>query len=115
MVSALICAAESSSAGEVYNVGSGATVSVNRIVELLGGRKVSIPKRPGEPETTFADISLIKEHLGWSPTVSIEEGVNALLENIEYWRNAPVWTPDKIEEATRDWFHYLGKDSKSSG
>ena len=115
VVSALICAAESSSVGEAYNVGSGATVSVNRIVELLGGRKVFIPKRPGEPETTFADISLIKEHLGWSPTVSIEEGVNALLENIEYWRNAPVWTPDKIEEATRDWFHYLGKDSKSSG
>jgi UDP-glucose 4-epimerase len=30
-----------------------------------------------------------------------------MLENIEYWRDAPVWTVDRIEEATRDWFRYL--------
>jgi UDP-glucose 4-epimerase len=40
--------------------------------------------------------------------VSIEEGVRILLENIEYWRAAPVWTPESIEVATRDWFRYLG-------
>ena len=39
---------------KVYNVGSGKTVSVNRIVELLKGEKVFIPKRPSEPDTTFA-------------------------------------------------------------
>jgi UDP-glucose 4-epimerase len=105
VVSALICAAKSSSVGKTYNVGSGATVSVNRIVELLGGDRVFIPKRPGEPEATFADISSIKK----------EQGVNSLLENIEYWQDAPVWTPSKIEEATRDWFHYLGEDSNASG
>ena len=109
VVSALLCAAESSVIGKTYNVGSGATVSINRIVELLGCDRVFIPKRPGEPAITFADIGLIQGDLGWHPTVTIENGVRKLLENINYWKDAPVWTPDKIEEATKDWFHYLGK------
>jgi UDP-glucose 4-epimerase len=32
-----------------------------------------------------------------------------MLDNIDYWRQAPVWTPESIGEATRDWFRYLGK------
>ena len=28
---------------------------------------------------------------------------------IDDWRAAPVWTPESIEVATRDWFRYLGK------
>ncbi|MBE7411840.1 MAG: SDR family oxidoreductase [Leptospiraceae bacterium] len=105
---AVFVAANSNKVGEIYNVGSGATISVNRIVELLGGEKVFIPKRPGEPDCTFADISKIKAELKWCPKVSIEEGVSQLLKNIEYWREAPVWTPEKIQEATNDWFKYLG-------
>ena len=49
--------------GEIFNVGSGQTVSVNRIVKLLGGRKIYIPKRPGEPDKTFANINKIKKKL----------------------------------------------------
>lgn len=113
VVQSLITAAESSKADAVYNVGSGATVSVNRLVELLGGEKVFIPKRPGEPDCTFADISKIKAELGWRPEVRIEQGVSQLLEHIEYWRKAPVWTPDSIATATQDWFRYLG--SSDSG
>lgn len=108
IVSALIAAAESSRTNRVYNVGSGATVSVNRLVDLLGGEKVYIPRRPGEPDCTFADISRIQAELGWQPRISIEEGIAQLLVNIDYWRTAPVWTPDSIAEATRDWFRYLG-------
>ena len=105
---AMYSAALSDKVGEIYNVGSGATISVNRIVELLGGEKVHIPKRPGEPDSTFADITKIKSELNWHPKVSIEEGVSQLLKNIDYWREAPVWTPEKIEKATTDWFKYLG-------
>ncbi len=104
---ALLSAAVSDRVGQVYNVGSGQTVSVNRLVELLGGEKVNIPERPGEPRCTFADISKIRTELDWNPQVSIEEGVRMVLENIEYWRQAPVWTPDSIAEATTDWFRYL--------
>jgi UDP-glucose 4-epimerase len=105
---AFVTAAQSTIAGEVFNVGTGAPVSVNRLVELLKGDVVHVPKRPGEPDCTHADIGKIQRRLGWRPKVSIEEGVRILLENIEYWRQAPVWTPDSIEVATRDWFRYLG-------
>lgn len=102
-------AAQSDVSGEILNVGSGATVSVNRLVELLGGDKVFIPKRPGEPDTTFADITKIKRALDWAPRVPIEDGVAQMLEHIDYWRDAPVWDPDSIAGETADWFKYLGE------
>ena len=108
---ALISAAQSNRSGEIYNVGSGQTVSVNRLVELLEGKKTHIPKRPGEPDCTFADIQKIRRDLQWEPKVTIEEGVAEVIKNIDYWRNAPVWTPDSIASATQDWFKYLGAAS----
>ena len=104
---AMLAAAQSERVGEIYNIGSGKTISINHLVKLLGGDKVYIPKRPGEPDCTFADIKKTTSELGWYPKVSIEEGVANILANIEYWRNAPVWTPDSIETATKDWFKYL--------
>lgn len=105
---ALIAAANSTITGKVYNIGSGQTVSVNCLVELLGGDKIHIPKRPGEPDCTFADIREIQNDLGWQPQISIEKGVSKVIKNIDYWRNAPVWTPESIAVATEDWFKYLG-------
>jgi UDP-glucose 4-epimerase len=110
---AFVTAAESDIAGEIMNVGSDSTYSVNRIVELLGGSKVHIPKRPGEPDCTWADVGKIKSLLGWKPKVSLEEGVGILLEHIEGWRGAPVWTPETIAKATVDWFKYLGKEKNT--
>ena len=107
---ACILASESEEAiGEVMNVGSGNHYSINRLVELLGGEKTYIPKRPGEPDCTFADTTKIRRILGWEPQTSFEEGVQTMLDHIDYWREAPLWTPDKIAEATKDWFKYLGK------
>jgi len=106
---AFIAAAESDISGEVFNVGSGSTYSVHRLVELLGGIVTYIPKRPGEPDCTFADTEKIKKMLGWQPKVSFDDGVKIMLENIDYWQNAPVWTPEKITEATADWFKYLSR------
>ena len=110
VVEALMAAAKSSLSGKVFNVGSGSTYSINRLVELLGNEAgvVHVPRRPGEPDCTLADISRIKTELGWSPRVSLEEGVKVLLENINYWRAAPVWDEKSIADATRDWFKYLG-------
>ena len=106
---AFVTAAESDVAGEVFNVGTGNPVSVNRLVELLRGDVVYVPKRPGEPDRTHADVRKIGARLGWRPKVAIEEGVRILLDHIDDWRAAPVWTPESIEVATRDWFRYLGK------
>ena len=107
IVGALIAAAESDVSGETINVGSDNTYSVNKLVELLGGEVVHIPKRPGEPDCTWADISKAKKLLDWYPKVSLEEGVGILLENIDYWREAPVWDENSIAKATEKWFEYL--------
>jgi len=109
VVDAFIAAARSSRSGRVYNVGSGGHVSVNRLAELLGGATVSIPKRPGEPDCTFADITLIREELGWQPRYPIAAGIAEVLRHIDDWRAAPVWTPEGIATATRSWFDCLGR------
>ena len=107
-----ISAAASTETGKVYNVGSGGTYSVNSLIDLLGGERIYIPKRPGEPDCTFADITKITRELGWQPKVKFADGVREMLGHIEDWRDAPVWTEDKIRDATRDWFRYLGKSSE---
>jgi len=109
VVNACIMSAESDLTNEIMNVGSGNTYSINYLIELLGGDVLYIPKRPGEPESTFADITKIKDLLGWEPKVSFEEGVKTMLDNIDYWRKAPVWTQKTIRAATKDWFQYLSK------
>ncbi|KZR61072.1 NAD-dependent epimerase/dehydratase family protein [Prochlorococcus sp. MIT 1306] len=104
----LIKAYESKVTGEIFNLGSGDPKSINYLAKLLGGEKVYIPKRPGEPDVTHADISKAEQMLGYSPKVSFEDGVKKVLADISYWRDAPVWTPDSIEKATRAWFNHLG-------
>lgn len=104
---AFLLAAETDRAGEIYNLGAGNPQSVNRLVELLGGDVVYIPKRPGEPDCTWADIAKITRELGWRPKVSFEEGVRRILAEIDYWRDAPLWEPASIAKATEAWFSAL--------
>jgi len=107
---AFLAAAETPRVGRVYNLGAGKPQSVNRLVELLGGEKIRIPKRPGEPDCTWADISRITSELDWRPQVSFEEGVGKILADIDYWRSAPLWDPDSIDKATKTWFQYLSPE-----
>ena len=104
---AFLAAAESERRQEIYNVGAGNPQPVNRLVELLGGDVVYVPKRPGEPDCTWADITKIKAELGWAPQVSFEHGVAEMVKRIDYWREAPVWDPASIERATKTWFTML--------
>ena len=109
VVDAFATAAASQEVGKIYNVGSGGTYSINRLVALLGAKDVAhIPKRPGEPDCTWADVSRIRSDLGWAAKVPLEAGVARMLEQIDHWRDAPVWTPEKIAQATKSWFERLG-------
>lgn len=107
VASAFLAAANSSATGEAMNVGSGGTYSINRLVGLLGGEVTYVPKRPGEPDSTFADTTKILQTLDWKPTISFEDGVSRMLEVIDDWRDAPLWDQSSIAEATKDWFKYL--------
>ena len=108
VANAFVHAASSESRGEIFNVGSGSTYKVNDLVALLGGDAVHIPKRPGEPDCTLADIQKISGRLGWRPKTRFEDGVQIMLQNIEHWRGAPIWDEKSIADATREWFAHLG-------
>ena len=110
VASAFLAAAETNHVGRFWNLGAGNPQSVNRLVELLGGDKTYIPKRPGEPECTFADIARISSELGWKPKIGFEEGVAKIVANIDYWKNAPLWDPQSIAKATQTWFQHLGQE-----
>ncbi|MEM9138491.1 MAG: NAD-dependent epimerase/dehydratase family protein [Pseudomonadota bacterium] len=107
---AFLAATETPLTGQIWNLGAGAPQSVNRLVELIGGPVTYVPKRPGEPDVTHADITKITRDLGWAPTVPFEEGVAKMMAEIDVWKDAPLWTPDTIEDATKTWFKYLGND-----
>jgi UDP-glucose 4-epimerase len=108
VANAFLLGAESNVVNEVFNVGSKNTYSINLLTSLLGGEVINIPKRPGEPDCTYADTEKIEKLLNWRPEVSFEIGVQNMLKNINYWRNAPIWNPKSINDATKEWFDFLG-------
>jgi len=109
LVNAVLKAAYSSNTGKIYNLAGGKEVQVNKIASLIGGKTVKIPKRPGEPDRSLADIRKIKKDLNWKPKLKLEDGVKDLLKNIKHFKDAPVWTPKKIKKATKIWFELLKK------
>jgi len=105
---AFFLAATTARPNEIFNLGAGHPQMVNRLLELLGGGEiVRLPKRPGEPDCTWADITKIQRDLDWKPLVFFEEGVGQMLKNLDYWREAPVWDAASIAGATKNWFAFL--------
>ena len=110
VAAAFLAAAETDLTGKVWNLGAGNPQTVNHLVDLLGGNKVHVPKRPGEPDCTWADIAAIRRDLGWAPKISFEDGVAMMLDEIDAWKDAPLWDPDSIAEATKIWFEHMDKE-----
>jgi len=105
---AFLAAAQTEKTNEIFNLGAGNPQPVTKLIELLGGGEViHLPKRPGEPDCTWADISKITRELTWKPEVSFEEGVGRMLKVIDYWREAPVWDQNSIAQATKTWFEFM--------
>ena len=111
IAAAFLLAATTPLVGKIWNLGAGNPQSVNRLVELIGGEAIHIPKRPGEPDETWADIASIQRDLGWQPVVPLARGVAEMMTGIDAWRDAPLWDPASIEKATKTWFEYLGERS----
>ena len=60
---------------EVYNLGSGSPKKILDLIKLLGTNKVvKLPKRPGEPDCTWADTKKIKRQINWKPNISFKNG-----------------------------------------
>ena len=94
--------------GKIFNLGTGKASSINKIIELLKYKKrIRLPVRPGEPDKTLGSIKKIEKEIKWKAKVNISKGVEEMKKNIEYWKDAPLWTKNKIKTATKDWFKYL--------
>ncbi len=106
---AFLAVAENGAPGRVFNLGSGQPHSINYLVELLRGEAEFIPKRPGEPDCTWADITRITNETGWRRLVSFEDGVAEVVSNIDYWNDAPLWNSASIHLATQAWFNHMQK------
>ncbi len=107
LVEAILKVANKNIKNEIFNLGSSKEITVNKIADLIGGEKIFIPERPGEPNRSCADISKIKKAINWEPKINIEDGVKTLLDKINDWKEAPVWTPNSIKKATEVWFKLL--------
>ncbi len=72
--------------GGTFNIGTGAGTSVNRLYEILAQAAGSdkAPKyaeaRKGELQTSILDVSLAEKELGWTPGITVEEGLPAYIE-----------------------------------
>ena len=61
--------------GDVYNIGNGDNISVNELVDMMGGEK-SYGNKVIEPFETLADNSKIDLELGWKPKGNLKEWIN---------------------------------------
>ncbi len=62
---------------KIWNVGSGKNYSINALADMIGGKKVYVPSRPAEVQTTLADISDTVSELGWKPKHNLEHKINS--------------------------------------
>jgi UDP-glucose 4-epimerase len=109
LVDGIILTAKKAKGNQIFNLASGKETSVNHIAKIIGGKIVNICKRPGEPDRSLGNIKKIKMQLKWKPKISINKGLRMMLDIIDNWKDAPVWTPKKINIATKTWFKYLKK------
>ena len=106
---AFLAAAIADTEGQRYNIGNSNPQSINKLVRLIGQNDVVyIPKRPGEPNSTHANIDKALSELDWAPKVSFEDGVKTMMNEIGHWKDAPLWDEQSIKVATQKWFEYLG-------
>lgn len=96
-------AAISNKKNQIYNLGYGQPKKIIDLAKMISNQFIFMPWRPGEPKKTHANIKKIQKDLKWKPTINLKKGVTLILKNIKYWKKAPLWTPKKIRNATKNW------------
>tara|TARA_A100001011_G_C14290709_1_gene836060 strand:+ start:283 stop:1191 length:909 start_codon:yes stop_codon:yes gene_type:complete len=81
LTNAFVILAKSNLKNKIYNLGSGKETSINKIASTIGGKKIFISKRPGDPNRSCANISKIKKDIRWQPKISINEGIMRLFKD----------------------------------
>ena len=98
LVSAFYDVAIKGKNGEIYNLGANKPVKIKKLVDIIGGNFINLPKRPGEPDCTWADIKKIKKDTNWKPKIVFKKGIKEMLNKINDWDNAPLWNKKKFQK-----------------
>ena len=93
--------------GQIYNLGADKPIKIKKLVKIISSKYIKLPRRPGEPFVTWANINKIKKHTKWKPEIKFENGIKDMLTNILDWKDAPLWNKKKISSETKLWFEYL--------
>ena len=107
VVDAFILAGKTKTDKKIFNIGTGKPVSINYVASLISKNTINIPKRPGEPDKTHANILLAKKDLKYYPKVRFKDGLKVMLDGLSSWKKAPLWTKKSIKKNTKDWFKYI--------
>lgn len=66
---------------EVFNIGTGKYVTINKIAKYFECPIKYIPARPGEAFELIADVTKAKKYLKWESSISYDEGIKSYLNN----------------------------------
>ncbi len=86
VVQANIKAADSLGVSGAFNIASGKSVTINRLVEMITKNEINPikiehgPERAGDVRHSLADISLARQRLNFTPTVDLEKGLEEYIE-----------------------------------
>ena len=96
--------------GETYHVGSGVEKTIEEIADTVlaalgkpASLKTIVPDRPGHDRRYLLDITKIRTELGWTPSISFEDGI---AETVEWYAaNRAWWEPllDRAPVVEEDW------------
>ena len=107
LVDAFIKVSKSRYKNEIFNLGYGNAKKVKYLADLISSNQTKIPWRAGEPMITEANIEKIKKAVSWNPKIHFKKGINIVLTNIDYWKNAPLWTKKKIKKTMKNWNKFI--------
>ena len=83
VLDALIKLAKSKVKFDIFNLGSGKQVTINKLVKIIGVQKIKyLPKNKNEIENSFASIKKLKKTIDWKPLTKIEKGIKETFNSL---------------------------------
>jgi UDP-glucose 4-epimerase len=83
IVNGLISLSEKSWKGEIFNFGTGKNYSIKEVADMFEAEITYLPNRPGEAQTTLADISKSREIIGYEPQYDLESYIKSFVRSLD--------------------------------
>jgi UDP-glucose 4-epimerase len=77
--------------GEIFNVGSGQSITIQEIADLISDNQIHLPGRKGEALQSRADIRKIENTFNWHPTISVRDWIKLNVKYIRFHSQYLVW------------------------